>query len=89
MDASSSRAFVGVVLKAAQTRQRAFLCTFSRAFAWHLMSFHQAGQAYRILGMMQAVYSRLSRVWLSPRTVLANIVRALTAISPLAAASLT
>ena len=45
MDASSSSALVGVVLKAAQTRHRAFLWTFSRARAWHFVLFHHEGQA--------------------------------------------
>ena len=89
MEASISRARVGVVLKAAQMRRRAFLCTFSRAVAWHLVSFHQAGLAYRILGMTQALYSLLSSDWLSPRTVFASMCSELTAISPLAAAILT
>ena len=55
MEASISNARVGVVLKAAQMRRSAFLCTFSRALAWHLVSFHHEGLAYKILGMMQAL----------------------------------
>ena len=45
MDASISRACVGVVLKAAQIRHSADLCTLSRGRARHLVLFHQAGHA--------------------------------------------
>lgn len=35
IDASISRAAVGVALNAAQISLRVFLCTFSSGFAWH------------------------------------------------------
>lgn len=59
MEASTSSAAVGVVLNAAQISSRAFLWTFSRGFAWHLVLFHHVGQAYRILGTTHDRYSLL------------------------------
>jgi hypothetical protein len=44
-EASTSRARVGVVLKAAQISLRAFLCTFSSGLAWHFVLFHHVGHA--------------------------------------------
>ena len=45
MEASTSRAVVGVVLKAAHMSFSPFRWTFSSGFAWTLVLFHQAGQA--------------------------------------------
>ena len=39
-EASISRAYVGVVLKAAQISFSALCCTCSRGFAWHFVLFH-------------------------------------------------
>jgi len=44
MDASVSRAWIGVVLKAAQIRQSALCCTLSRGRIWYCLPDHQAGQ---------------------------------------------
>ena len=50
MEASTSRAAVGVVLNAAHISSNAFLWTLLRGLAWHLVLFHHMGHAYRILG---------------------------------------
>ena len=45
MEASTSRACVGVVLNAAHISLRALRCTFSNGLAMHLVPFHQVGHA--------------------------------------------
>src|SRR6266545_4083279 len=65
IEASISRAYIGVVLKAAQMRWRALRCTFSSWKIWYWKPVHHAGQARREQWRPNTASARLWRMFLA------------------------